>query len=118
MRTALLVAAALFSTTAFAQSPAAPQLIELDDDQLGVLVLGLSVDQIEDLDVYDAQGTKLGEVEDVLGTDAMTATALVVDLEGVDLDVIVDLAGLEVRDNRIITTLTAQELRALPAWND
>lgn len=119
MRAAILIAATLFSTTAFAQSPATPQLIEIDDDQAGVAVLGLTVDQIEDMDLFDAQGTKLGDVEEVLGTDAMTAIALAVDLEGTDdIDVIVELTGLEAVDNRIVTGMTADELRALPVWND
>ena len=119
MRTAILVAAALFSTTAFAQAPATVQLVEIDDDQANIAVLGLTVDQIEDLDLYDAQGTKLGEIEDVLGADATAATVLSIDLEGSDdVDVIVELSDMQLQDNRLVTSLTIEELRALPVWND
>lgn len=118
MRTAILVAAALVPTLAFAQATA-PQLVQIDDDQANVAVLGLTVDQVDDLDLFDAQGTKLGDVEEVLGTDATTGTALAIDLEGGDdVDVIVDLTSIELQDERLVTALTAEQLRALPVWND
>jgi hypothetical protein len=118
-RTSLIAAAVLFSTAAYAQTPAAPQLIELDDDQDSVSVLGSTIDEVEDMELFDAQGTKLGEVEEVLGVDAGSATALAIDLEGSDdNDVVVELSNVVLQDNRLVSNLTIDQLRVLPVWND
>ena len=120
MRTTVLVTlATLISTAVYAQAPATPQLIELDDDQTNVTVLGASVDQVEDMDLFDTQGVKLGEVEAVLGTDADTASAVAIDLENTDdTDVVISLSDLTLQDGRLVTALTAQALGALPEWDD
>ena len=120
MRTTVLVTlATLISTAAFAQAPATNQLIEIDDDQSTVTVLGASVDQVEDMDLLDMQGAKLGEVEAVLGADANSASAVAVDLENTDdTDVIVSLSDLTLQDGRLVTSLTAEALSALPKWDD
>lgn len=50
------------------------------DDSVMVTDWNMSVDDIEDMDVYDSEGTKIGEVENVLGRNE-TAEALVVDFD-------------------------------------
>jgi len=118
-KTFILAVAALFSTAAFAQTAAPAGLIELDGDQASAITLGMTIDQLEDMDIFDAQGTKLADVEEVLGTDANTPSAVAIELEGSDdIDVVLDLSALQLADNRLVTNLSVEELRALPTWND
>lgn len=119
-KTLAIATLALFATSAFAQTAAVVNWVEIDDDNSAISVLGMTVDQIEDLRVYDASGTQVGEVEQVLGTAASTATALAIDLDNdtQDDDVVIALDQVTVADGRINTTLTRAELEALPRWND
>lgn len=76
-------------------------LDELDDS---VMVTGwdMSVDDVEDMNVYDTEGTQIGEVENVLGRNEI-AEAVVVDFDddqGYDgEDRIVPLDMLSVTEN-------------------
>lgn len=119
LKTSIAIAATLISTAAFAQTTPPTALIEITDGRANVAVIGSTVDQAEDMEVFDTDGNKLAEVEEVLGTDADTPTALAVDLENHDGDdVIIELADIEFINGRLITQLTADQLRALPTWND
>ncbi|KQN71584.1 hypothetical protein DevBK_00450 [Devosia sp. BK] len=111
---ALLVAA-----PALAQAPT--QWVELEDTAQ-VAAFNSTVDQIEDWDLYDAAGIKIGEVEAVLGTDATTATALVVDFEEaagyVDGDVIVPIDQFTWEANRLSLAIEPTAAQQLELWND
>ena len=92
------------------------------DDQVQVAALGATADQIDDLDVFDAAGTKLGDVEEVVGTDANTATALVVDFDGnggyADKDVVVPLDQFSHENNRLVLKADAAAVTAMEVWKD
>ncbi|TJZ94053.1 DUF2171 domain-containing protein [Paracoccus gahaiensis] len=62
-----------------AETGAMADMSELDDS---VMITGwdMSVDDVEDMDVHDADGNQIGEVEEVLGRDE-TAEAIVVDFD-------------------------------------
>ncbi len=118
MRLAFSAAAVLL-----AAGPVSAQsgLIELRDG-VTVAAFGITVDRVDDLDVY-VNGRNVGDVEEVLGTDASTATALVVDFDdgagyGDRDDVIVPIGRFRLDGNRLVSDVTPAEVAALPRWDD
>lgn len=111
--------ALLFAAPAFAQAQA--KWVELEDNTQ-LAAFNSTVDQIEDWDLYDAAGTKIGEVEAVLGTDPTTATALVVDFENaasyVDGDVIVPIDQFTWEANRLSLANEPSAAQQLELWNN
>jgi len=117
-----LLAAAFAATTmsaALAQSP----WVETGDTVI-VTPFALSADTIEDMDVIDAAGRKIGEVEEVLGQTATEATAIAIDLDdnaGLDDrdgDVIVPLAGLELQGDKLRLLGDAATIRGYEIYPD
>ena len=96
-------------------------LVEIDDDVV-VAAFGAKADDVDDWDVYDASGTEIGEVEDVVGTDAKTPTALAVDFEGnagyADRDVVVPLDAFTLQNNRLVLNATPDAVSAMEEWHD
>jgi len=110
---AVLLAVMLSTSPLAAQEFNAPTIV-LTDANASVGVLGLTVEQTVGMDLYDSEEQSVGKVVRVLGDDQDTPTALAVDLgTGV---VIIDLANTELINNRIIAALTADEIAALPRW--
>ena len=118
MKKTIIALGVLFSSAAFAQA----NYVELKNDTLVIPSLNLTVDQVEDLHVYDANGVEVGDVEDVLGTDATAATAVSVDAEkylGVKSeDVVFTLEELRLEGGRLVTTLSKDEINKLPRHRD
>lgn len=112
-------AAVLLLLTGAASAQSA--LVEVSDQAM-VAPFNQTADTVDDWDVHAADGTKIGEVEEVLGTDASTATALAVDFEGnggfADRDVIVPLDQFNFADNRLVLIATAETIAGMPAYND
>lgn len=106
-----------FSGAAFAQA----QLVEISDTVM-VEPFNANADTVDDWDVVAADGTKIGEVEDVLGTDAQTPTALAVDFEGdggyADRDVVITLDHFTLSDGRLVLNADAAAVQPMPEWND
>jgi len=112
-------AAVLLAATGLAM--AQDKLIELEDTVM-VAPLGMSVGQIEDLDVY-VDGRKVGEVEEVIGTDPANPTALVIDFDGDSAfgdrdDMIVQIARFVASGGRLVTDLSPTEVASLDVWKD
>lgn len=115
------------ATAPLAQAPdadwlaAQPDWIELDD-AASVTQLSLSVDQLDDLDLHDAAGQKLGEVEEVIGLADGTVIGLAVELDDAagagDDEVVVPIASVRRDGERLTTDLTPDALQALPQWDD
>lgn len=86
--------------------------------------LGISVDQLEDMDVIGPDGEEIGEVEDVLVDPQGNIVAVSVELDGVlglgDRDVVLtlDQLGLEQDRSNLAVSMTREELEALPVWDD
>lgn len=78
------------------------------DDQIVVAPFALSADAIDDMDIVDAAGKKIGEVEDVVGPNRNEATAVVIDLDTMsglidgDKDIVVPLAGVHGKALRLL----------------
>ena len=111
---------------AFAAAPALAQsttsYIEIESEDQVVSELNLTVEQIEDMDVYDASGEEIGEVEEVLGSADGVPTTLAVEVGGFldigDTDALVELSEVTVVDDRLQIDMTREEIEALPTWDD
>jgi sporulation protein YlmC with PRC-barrel domain len=95
--------------------------IEIEDD--AVTHQGLTVSEIEGMDVYTTGDESIGEVEDVLGDDTGEVKAFVIEIsDGVfDLDprkvvVPVDRLTLDAENDRFNTQLTQADIEAFELW--
>ncbi|MEN3791779.1 PRC-barrel domain-containing protein, partial [Fulvimarina sp. MAC3] len=82
-------------------------------------------DEIEDMDVYDGNGTEVGEVDDVLGSDPQTPTHIEVNFDDDDAstypdrdDVVVPISNFSLLNNRLTVDLSPEEVQNLPVRND
>lgn len=120
------VAAALATTasTTKAQQAAAPaaEYREVRDEQMVVQPFNLAVDRMDDMDVYGAGGEKIGEIDEVLMNAAGQPVAVSVDVGGFlgigGQEVIVALDQLRLDGQRFVTSLTKEQVEALPRWDD
>lgn len=119
----LMVSALLAAGPAVAQDIDLAELRELDDDRTDITYEGMSVHDLEELDIV-REGQRIGEVEDVLARND-EVVALVVDLEGNlpglgDRDVVVPIGEIELVEGRrqAELSLTDEELAKLADWND
>ncbi|MCC7271582.1 MAG: PRC-barrel domain-containing protein [Alphaproteobacteria bacterium] len=127
----LLVASAMAQTTtppATTQPPvvqapttAAPSgFREVKDEKRMVAPWNLSVEKIEKLNVHSAAGDKIGEVDKVLEDSTGQATAVVVEFGGFlgmgETEVVVPVAQLTLQGDRLVTSLSKEQLKAMPRW--
>ncbi|MCO6385767.1 PRC-barrel domain-containing protein [Aliihoeflea sp. 40Bstr573] len=111
-----LLSSALLAGSAFAQTA----WVEIEDN-VQVSAFNATVDQIDDWDVY-AGGEVVGEVEEVVGTEAGTASALVVDFEGnggfADQDVVIPLDHFTWENDQLVLNADAAAVGEMEVWND
>lgn len=115
---ATVIAASLAAGTAYAQQ----SFVEIEDNVM-VQPFNANADTVEDWDVYSPAGVEIADVEDVIGTDAQSPTALVVDFDdnagfGDRDDVIVPLDQFSWQDNRLVLNADAAAVSAMAVWND
>ena len=128
-----LATAALIATIAAPQRAALAQaaapavtaadLREVEDEQLQVAALGgVNAGRLEDMEVIGADGKELGTVEEVLADPAGQVVAVTVEAGGFlgvgAKEVVVQLDQLRLAEDRLTTSLTKEQLAALPAWAD
>lgn len=103
------------ATGAFAQQ----SYVDVSDDAR-VEALNVSADDLDDMDVYDAGGQKIGEVEEILGSDERTPTAIAVDFEDgiVEHDRIVQIADTAIESDRLVIRLDQNALQGLERYDD
>jgi len=110
----LLVAGTAFAAPAFAQGTS---LVEIDD-ATQLAPWNMTVDAAEDLDVVGPSGAKIGEIEEILGTNATTPIAAVVDFEDDagygDRDVVVPLEAFTAGTGNVSLALDPAAAAALP----
>lgn len=107
-----------FAGAASAQS----QWVEIED-AVTVSELNQTADAVEDMDVYNGAGQKVGDVEEVLGQDASTATALVVDFDddagyGDRDDVVVPLERFSMNGPNLVLDADVATVASYPVYND
>ncbi len=115
---ATVLAAALAAGTAHAQQA----WVEVDDNVI-VQPFNVDADTVEDWNVYSPAGAEIGDVEEVIGADAQSPTALVVDFDdnagfGDRDDVIVPLDQFTWQDNRLVLNADAAAISSMPVWDD
>ena len=118
-----LVASLVTVPSALAQQPGWMTLKKAEDEELILYPWSLSVDDIEDMSVQGVDGTPFGEVEDALVDHTGAIRALVINYGRVlgppDRQAIVPIEKLTPKDREnLILDMTAQDLQALPDWND
>ena len=118
----LIITAALIGAVglAHAQQPATgsvPPLVEVEDEAMMVEHFNLSVNQLEDMEVTDSGGKRIGEIEDILMTPEGQITAVSVEVVG-DKEVVVALDQLRHQGDGLMTDLTEAQVEALPSWDD
>ena len=117
----LLLAMALGGLMTGGAAMAQTALVEVDDN-VHVAAFGAIADQVDDWDVYDASGTEIGEVDEVVGPDAGTPTALVIDFEGntgyADRDVVVPIDQFTRENNRLTLNASPDAVSAMETWDD
>jgi sporulation protein YlmC with PRC-barrel domain len=108
--------------TAAAEAPASGPLREAKDDTKVVPSLNATVDQVEDMSIYDANGKKIAEVDSVLEDDKGEVKGLAIEYGGFlgfgSQDAILTFDKVKSKDGNITVDLTEEDLPGLPAWKD
>ena len=106
---------ALLAPSAFAQQ----SYVDVADDAR-IEALNISVEDLDDKDVYDVGGREIGEVEEVLGSDERTPTAIVVDFNDhiVEHDRIVQIADTALESDRLVIRLDQEALQELERYDE
>ena len=100
---------------------AASALKETEDDAKMVAPLNASVDKVEDMDIYDANGKKIAEVDSVLEDSNGDIKGVAIEYGGFlgfgEKGAILTFDQLKQKDGNLTTDLTEEQLTTLPAWN-
>ncbi|HWK38407.1 MAG TPA: PRC-barrel domain-containing protein [Hyphomicrobium sp.] len=95
-------------------------LREEENEDRMVPQLNASVDAVEDMDVYDASGKKIAEVEAVLVDGKGEVKGLVIEHGGFlgfgSRDAIITIDRVRTKDGNVVVDLTEEQLPALPEW--
>lgn len=101
---------------------AVSDLKESEDDNKMVKDLNVPVDTVEEMDVYDANGKKIAEVDSVLEDKNGEIRGFAIEYGGFlgfgEKGAVVTLDQVKLKDGNLVTELTEEQLPQLPAWND
>lgn len=135
LRNALIAGAAVF---AFGALPAVAQemrnapasaaatqnsaLTVIKNDDTMVQPYNITVGKLEGMDIVGSDGKKIGDVEDVLADSSGKPVAVSVDagsfLQMNKKEVIMQIGTLQMRDNKLHTSMNKDQISALPDHND
>jgi hypothetical protein len=100
---------------------AAGDLKESEDDAKMVPSLNATVDKVEEMDIFDANNKKIAEVDAVLEDSAGEVKGVAIEYGGFlgfgESGAILTFDQVKAQDGKLITTLSEDELKALPAWD-
>jgi len=92
-----------------------------EDDNKTVGALNATVDRIEEMDIYDAHGKKIAEVDSVLEDKDGAVKGVAIEYGGFlgfgEKGAILTLDQVKTKDGNLITEVTEDQLPNLPAWN-
>lgn len=95
-------------------------LTAVDDDKKIVSPWGVPVDQLEEMDVYDANGKKIGEVDVVLQDKNGDIKGVAIGYGGFlgfgEKGVVATFDHLQLKDGSVITDFNEEQLSKLPEW--
>jgi hypothetical protein len=96
-------------------------LKKTEDEAKMVAPLNASVDKVEDMDIFDANGKKIAEVDSVLEDSNGEIKGVAIEYGGFlgfgEKGAIVTFDQLKQKDGNLTTELTEDQLPTLPAWN-
>ena len=121
----------LLAAGALALAPLAPAaqqsldvttLQEAEDDDLVVQPFGVTVDDIDDMDLMNADGEEIGEIEEVLLDASGQPVAVSVEVDDFlgmgEREVVFGLDQLQLTDDDFVTSVDKATVEALPEWDD
>ncbi|KQT86245.1 PRC-barrel domain-containing protein [Aurantimonas sp. Leaf443] len=121
---AFVTAALGLSAPAFAQTTASTTpmtMVDVNDDAM-VPMLNVSADDLEDMDVYDASGKEIGEIDSVMGANETTASVVKIDFDDSvvsdDEDRVVPIENLAMNGKNLVVNLDPAAITALPQADD
>ncbi|MGD9507364.1 MAG: PRC-barrel domain-containing protein [Geminicoccaceae bacterium] len=126
-RTAPCICAVAACVTAFAAGGAWAQttptgLHEAEDESVMVSSLGVTIDQLEDMDIYGPNGEEIGEVDEVLVDASAQPVAVSADVGGFlglgEKDVVIGLDQVAKDGDKLKISMTKEQIEALPAFED
>ena len=116
-----VVLACCLVATGIAQAQTA-QWTEIEDDSMMIPAFNMSVDEMDGMDLYDASGERIGEVDDILIGDDGSTMAASLDVGGFlgigEKDVVLPLDSLRVSEDGLVTNMSKEELESLPEYDD
>lgn len=120
----LLAATALLAPAAFAQTTPANPNLRVVEDGSELTYQGITIEQLEELDIVH-NGEEIGEVDDVLVDGEGKIVAVTIEHEAGFLglgerEVVMPLAAIQinVEEEEGSVSLTEEQLKALPEWDD
>lgn len=97
-------------------------LREVDDNEPLLGPGNMTVRQMEDAVITDANGKRVGEVEEVIANNRGQIVGVTAEVGGFlgmgDKEVLIPLEQLTVHNGQFRTKLTVDQLKALPGWDD
>jgi sporulation protein YlmC with PRC-barrel domain len=100
---------------------AASDLKKSEDRKKIVGSLNAPVDAVEEMDILDANGKKIAEVDSVLEDKNGEIKGVAIEYGGFlgfgQKGAVVTLDQVKLKDGNLVTELTAEQLPQLPAWN-
>jgi len=101
---------------------AASGLKKSEDDKKIVSGLNVPVESVEEMDIYDANGKQIAEVDSVLEDSNGEIKGLAIEYGGFlgfgEKGAIVTLDQVKLKDGNLVTEVSEEQLTTLPAWND
>jgi sporulation protein YlmC with PRC-barrel domain len=97
------------------------ELRATEDDNKMVSPLNATVNKTEEMDVYDANGKKIAEVDSVLEDKNGEIKGLAIEYGGFlgfgEKEAIVTFDQVKLKDGKLVTEVTEDQLPTLPVWN-
>jgi sporulation protein YlmC with PRC-barrel domain len=96
------------------------ELRKSEDDNKTVDALNATVDKVKEMDVYDANGKKIAEVDSVLEDKNGDVKGIAIEYGGFlgfgEKAAILTLDQVKQKDGTLVTEMSEEQLPALPAW--
>ena len=122
MHRMILAAASVFLLSGAAANAQTAPLVEVNDSVM-LMPWNMSADAVEDAKVLQkGDGIELGEVEEVLGTNATTPTALAIEFKGSTTGFtgtkVIPLDRFTPDGNRLTLSTSAAEVASFPEYSN
>ena len=97
-------------------------LHKAEDKTVMVQPLNVTIDQLEDMEIYGPNGEEIGDIDDVLVDASAQPVALSADVGGFlgmgEKDVVIGLDQVTQDGDHLKVTMTKDQIKALPAFED